>query len=121
MDLFSACQARLQLSLAGLQKLQASSRAGGIAAAGVSQEAWLSLLRGGDIMGSGLAARRKDGSGGQQQLGLAVLVEAERGLQLLCGVAGYSGAWQLVAPGSLAAFRAAMTGVLQFAALPSSR
>jgi hypothetical protein len=120
MDLFSACQARLQLSLAALQRLQASSRAGGIAAAGVSQEAWLTLLRSGD-MGSGWATRRKEGSGHQQQLGLALLVEAERGLQLLCGVAGYAGAWQLVAPGSLAAFRAAMSGVLQFAALPSGR
>ncbi|GBF97595.1 hypothetical protein Rsub_10731 [Raphidocelis subcapitata] len=50
---------------------------------------------------------------------LACLLEAERGLALLCLVAQHPGAWQLARPGAPAAFRAAAAGVLEFAARPS--
>lgn len=55
----------------------------------------------------------------EQPLTLAGLLEAERSLFLLSFMAQHSGAWQLVRPGSLATFRAAVASFLEFVARPS--
>jgi hypothetical protein len=65
--------------------------------------------------------QQQGGVGGgapQVPLSLALLVELERGLVLLECLAGYSGAWQLVRPGSLVQFKAALLGLLQVFAQP---
>jgi hypothetical protein len=72
--------------------------------------------RGGDGGGDGSGG---GGSGAPLQVQLASLLEAERSLALLCLLAQHAGAWQLARPGSLAGFRAAAAGVLEFAARPS--
>ena len=93
MDLLVAVEERLLLLLRALQPAQQQQGVGGTAA------------------GAG-------GVGPQVPLSMALLVELERGLVLLEELAVYSGAWQLVRPGSLAQFKGALLGVLQLFAQP---